>query len=148
MNPRFNVRVYGVFQHPENGILVSDEYIRGQKITKFPGGGLEYGEGTRDCLKREWKEELDQEITVGAHLYTTDFFQLSGFGDGGQILSIYYRVDSSAPFTVKFQKEPFAFDRLEDQAQAFRWIPLATFSEELLTLPIDKVVATLIKSPQ
>lgn len=141
----FNVRVYGIFREEKNGILVSDEYIKGQAITKFPGGGLEYGEGTRDCLKREWKEELDQDIEVGKHLYTTDFFQISGFGDGGQILSIYYEVETSTPFKVTFQKEPFAFDHWEDQAQVFRWIPFSEFSEDSLTLPIDKIVASLIK---
>ena len=46
----FNVRVYGILLWPEQGLLVSDEFIKGQYITKLPGGGLEIGEGTRDCL--------------------------------------------------------------------------------------------------
>ena len=49
----FNVRVYGVLLDDEKRLLVSDEFIRGQYITKLPGGGLEIGEGTRDCLQRE-----------------------------------------------------------------------------------------------
>ena len=53
----FNLRVYGILINEQNQLLVSDEYIRGMKITKFPGGGLEFGEGTRDCLKREFLEE-------------------------------------------------------------------------------------------
>ena len=75
-------------------ILVSDELIRGQYITKFPGGGLEYGEGTRDCLIREFKEEMDLNIEVGNHIYTTDYFQVSAFNPAHQIISI-YRVRSS-----------------------------------------------------
>ena len=55
----FNVRVYGVLLDEEKRLLVSDEFIRGQYITKLPGGGLEIGEGTRDCLQREFKEEKD-----------------------------------------------------------------------------------------
>jgi hypothetical protein len=48
----FTIRVYGLLIH--NGfMLVSDELIRGHRITKFPGGGLEFGEGTKDCLIRE-----------------------------------------------------------------------------------------------
>lgn len=144
MNSSFNVRVYGVVIAENKGILVSDEFIRGGYYTKFPGGGLEYGEGTRDCLIREWREELDQDIEVTDHLYTTDFFQLSAFGDGRQIISIYYKVKPVSPFTVSFRSKAFDFAELVDQAQAFRWVPLADFSEESVTLPIDKIVANLV----
>lgn len=144
MDHSFNVRVYGIFVAPEGNVLVSDEYIRGGFVTKFPGGGLEYGEGTRECLVREWREELDQQIEVKQHIYTTDYFQVSAFGDERQIISIYYHVETVSPFTVSFKKEPFDFDELVDQAQAFRWIPLASFSRESVTLPIDKLVADLI----
>ena len=54
---RFTIRVYGILFDENKRILVSDEFIRGDYFTKFPGGGLEIGEGTRDCLKREFKEE-------------------------------------------------------------------------------------------
>ena len=54
----FNLRVYGILINEQNQLLVSDEYIRGMKITKFPGGGLEFGEGTRDCLKREFDYDM------------------------------------------------------------------------------------------
>lgn len=147
MNHSFNVRVYGVLLSPERGVLVSDEFIRGDCFTKFPGGGLEYGEGTRECLIREWQEELSQDITVTEHLYTTDFFQVSAFGDGRQIISIYYRVEAASPFTVVFRDKPFDFEARVDQAQAFRWVPLSVFSPDSVTLPIDKVVAELIASP-
>lgn len=146
MNHSFNVRVYGILVSAEHGVLVSDEFIRGGYFTKFPGGGLEYGEGTRECLIREWKEELNQDIEVTDHLYTTDFFQVSAFGDGRQIISIYYRVKTVSPFTVSFRDRPFDFEVLVDQAQAFRWIPLAAFSAESVTLPIDKIVAGLISA--
>jgi ADP-ribose pyrophosphatase YjhB (NUDIX family) len=142
----FNIRAYGALINETREVLVSDEYIRGSFITKFPGGGLEYGEGLRDCLKREWKEELDQEIETGQHLYTTDFFQKSAFGDGRQIISVYYEVKTSSPFRVKFKTKPFDFEELMDQAQAFRWIPWNEFSADSVTLPIDKIVAELIKA--
>lgn len=71
----FNVRVYGILINEKKQVLVSDEYIRGQYYTKFCGGGLEFGEGTRDCLKREFLEEMNLNIEVTRHLYTTDFFQ-------------------------------------------------------------------------
>ena len=86
----FNIRVYGIMINEQNQLLVADEYIRGGYYTKFPGGGLEFGEGTRDCLKREFKEEMDLEVEVGDHIYTTDYFQLSAFNPSHQIISIYY----------------------------------------------------------
>jgi ADP-ribose pyrophosphatase YjhB (NUDIX family) len=70
-----SVRVYGVLINDQNEVLVSDEYIRGEYYTKFPGGGLEIGEGTRECLQREFKEEMNLEVAIGDHIYTTDFFQ-------------------------------------------------------------------------
>ena len=86
----FNIRVYGILINEEKKVLVSDEYIRGKYYTKFPGGGLDLGEGTRDCLKREFKEEMDLDVEIGDHIYTTDFFQMSAFNPDDQIISIYY----------------------------------------------------------
>lgn len=146
MHYPFNVRVYGVLQNEQRQILVSDEYIKGGFYTKFPGGGLEYGEGTRDCLIREWQEELSQDIEIIDHLYTTDFFQVSAFGDGRQIISIYYTVRPRSPFAVPFKQKPFDFEQLRDQAEAFRWVDWEQFSDQTLSLPIDRVVARLLKS--
>jgi len=148
----FNLRVYGVFINEKKQILVSDEYIREKYYTKFPGGGMEIGEGTRDCLKREFKEEMDLAIEVGAHLYTTDYYQQSAFNPGQQIISIYYYVQPLEP--IKFPLREKAFDFTEEQLkiykektsiETFRFIDLKDFSEENVTLPIDKIVAGLIK---
>ncbi len=86
----FNVRVYGILLGDSGQILVSDEFIRGNYYTKFPGGGLEFGEGTRDCLKREFKEEINLEVEIGDHIYTADSLQLSAFNPDRRIISIYY----------------------------------------------------------
>jgi ADP-ribose pyrophosphatase YjhB (NUDIX family) len=148
----FNLRVYGVFINEKKQILVSDEYIREKYYTKFPGGGMEIGEGTRECLKREFKEEMDLAIEVGAHLYTTDYYQQSAFNPEQQIISIYYYVQPLEP--IKFPLREKAFDFTEEQLkiykektsiETFRFIDLKDFSEENVTLPIDKIVAGLIK---
>ncbi len=132
-------------------MLVSDELIRGGYYTKFPGGGLEFGEGTRDCLKREFKEEMDLEVDVGDHLYTTDFFQMSAFNPDHQIISIYYWVTALEPIKAPLRQKPFDFDEREmkiyaerKETETFRFIDAAEFNEESVTLPIDKVVARLI----
>ena len=110
----FNDRVYGILLGENKEVLVSDEFIRGGYFTKFPGGGLEFGEGTRDCLKREFKEEMDLEVQVTDHLYTTDFFQLSAFNPEKkqQIIAIYYFVKALEPIRAPLRTKPFDFDEL------------------------------------
>lgn len=149
----FNVRVYGILLGENKQVLVSDEYIRGDYITKFPGGGLEFGEGTRACLKREFKEEMDLDVEVTKHLYTTDFFQMSAFNPEHQIISIYYFVKALEPIRAPLRTKPFDFDARElevyaekKETETFRFIDWATFNEESVTLPIDKVVAALLKA--
>jgi ADP-ribose pyrophosphatase YjhB (NUDIX family) len=147
--PLFNVRVYGILIDPEKGLLVSDEFIRGNYITKLPGGGLEIGEGTRDGLAREFMEEAGIEVHVGDHFYTTDFFQISAFNNKDQIISIYYLVDTADSSVI--QTKAKAFDFLPEQvadkngtAEHLRWIPLSTVSEDAMTLPIDKVAIKML----
>lgn len=148
----FNLRVYGVLINDDRSVLVSDEYIRGQYFTKFPGGGLEFGEGTRDCLKREFMEEMNLKVEVGGHIYTTDYFQLSAFNPAHQIISIYYYVTPLEPIRVPLRERPFDFDEEQlrvyeekKETESFRFIGWPAFSPEALSLPIDKIVAALIK---
>jgi len=148
----FNIRVYGVLINEQKQVLVSDEYIRGSYYTKFPGGGLELGEGTKDCLKREFKEEMDLDVEIGAHLYTTDFYQVSAFNPEHQIISIYYLVKALEDIKVPLRTKEFDFDEQQMEVynktkmtETFRFINWAVFSPEKVTLPIDKIVASLVK---
>jgi len=148
----FNIRVYGILLGDNKKVLVSDEFIRGNYYTKFPGGGLEFGEGTRDCLKREFKEEMDLEVKITDHIYTTDFFQMSAFNPEHQIISIYYFAEALEPIKAPLRSKPFDFDERElkiyeerKETETFRFIDWDIFSEESVTLPIDKVVAQLVK---
>ena len=138
-----NVRVYGILIH-DNKLLVSDEYIKGMKITKLPGGGLEFGEGTNDCLKREFKEELDLDVEIESHFYTTDFFVNSAFSRSNQLISIYYIVKSKQNFKFKISNKPFDFEKLVEGAQSMRWIDISALSENDFTFIIDKRVGELI----
>jgi 8-oxo-dGTP diphosphatase len=147
----FNIRVYGVLINEKKQVLVSDEFIRGQYYTKFPGGGLELGEGTRDCLKREFKEEMNLEVQIEDHIYTTDYFQMSAFNPADQIISIYYFVKALEPITVPLRNKEFDFDeeqmniyKEKNEIETFRFIDWNNFSAESVTLPIDKVVAELL----
>src|SRR5579862_660510 len=149
----FNVRVYGILITEEKKVLVSDEFIRCKYYSKFPGGGLEFGEGTRDCLKREFQEEMNLKVSVTDHLYTTDFFQMSAFNPEHQIISIYYFVEPLEPIRVPLRQKPFDFDQNQmemyaktGETETFRFIEWNQFSGESVTLPIDKIVAEMVKS--
>ncbi|MBA2612468.1 MAG: NUDIX domain-containing protein [Bacteroidetes bacterium] len=142
MVKKFNVRVYGILIQ-NNTVLVSDEYIKGNKITKFPGGGLEFGEGTKDCLIREFKEELDLDIEVQDHFYTTDFFVASAFHTNSQVISIYYLVKAKSKANFKVSLTAHNYDKKEG-AQALRWLDLKQLKESDLTLIIDKRVGELL----
>lgn len=143
----FNVRVYGIMINELRQVLVSDEYIRGGYYTKFPGGGLEFGEGTIQCVIREFQEELQLEVAVIEHIYTTDFFQISAFDNHSQIISIYYLVKPVTAFTAPVLSKPFDFIIPEGvtEMEGARWIDWEAFSAEAVTLPIDKVVADFVK---
>lgn len=146
----FNIRVYGILIENDR-ILLSDEFIRGKYYTKFPGGGLEIGEGTRDCLKREFQEEMGLKVEVGEHLYTTDFYQQSAFNPAHQIISIYYFVKPIEEITFALTREKFDFTEAQmevynkqSEIETFRFVDLSNFSENDVTLPIDKIVAKMV----
>src|ERR1700761_8241445 len=139
----FNVRVYGVLINDANEVLMSDEQEYGMRFTKFPGGGLEYGEGLIDGLKREFVEECNAEVEVISHFYTTDFFVKSAFNDS-QIISVYYKVKNMNELNLSFKKKIFDFDGEGDVLQAFRWLDLKQMKAEDFTFPIDKHVARLL----
>lgn len=148
----FNIRVYGILINEERKVLVSDEFIRGRYYTKFPGGGLELGEGTRDCLVREFKEEMDLAIETASHIYTTDYFQMSAFNPEHQIISIYYFVKPLEQIKAPLRNKEFDFDEGQlkiyaekNEIETFRFIDWDHFSAESVTLPIDKIVAGIIK---
>jgi 8-oxo-dGTP diphosphatase len=140
---KFNVRVYGILFTENGELLLSDEYDFGFPHTKFPGGGLEYGEGTRACLEREFMEECNLRVEVLDHFYTTDFFQKSAFNDT-QILSIYYVVRALEPFSFPVSQKKFDFESEENGQQRLRWVALKDLEIQDLTLPIDQKVAELI----
>jgi 8-oxo-dGTP diphosphatase len=138
MKPNFTIRVYGIFIKDGN-LLLSKEYFSKTDMLKFPGGGLEFGEGTIDCLKREMQEEFGLEITIDRHFYTTDFFVESVFHESTQVMSIYYLmevVSSDIPIGKIFKEE--------NGEQQLLWQPLDGFDSESLTFPIDKKVAKLL----
>lgn len=144
MKKPFNVRVYGLLIHKQK-VLVTDEFLSNMEITKFPGGGLEFGEGTLECIIREFEEELNIPVRVEKHFYTTDFFVKSAFNET-QVISIYYIVSTDKPDEITTSEEAHQYNEKKEGAQIFRWLPLSELSENDFTFVIDKKVATLLKN--
>ena len=140
----FNVRVYGLLINLNEEILLSDEQEFGIQFTKFPGGGLEYGEGLIDGLKREFVEECSLEIEIIKHFYTTDFFVESIFG-GGQLISVYYLVKPMNELAFKLTDNPFDFKGQTEPMQSFRFAAIEELSIDEITFPVDKHVINLLK---
>ncbi|MFA6944599.1 MAG: NUDIX domain-containing protein [Pedobacter sp.] len=141
---KFNVRVYGLLINDQNQILLSDEEEYGFRFSKFPGGGLEYGEGLIEALKREFIEECNVDVEVIEHFYTTDFFIKSAFNES-QVISVYYLVVPTSVLELNFRDNPFEFDQEGDLLQAFRWKNLNGLQVEDVTFPTDQRVVELLK---
>jgi 8-oxo-dGTP diphosphatase len=141
----FTVRIYGLVINDSAQILLSDEYALDQKMTKFPGGGLQFGEGPEDCIKREAIEEFGQEIEIISHFYTTGFFQRALFFDDHQLISIYYRIKFREAIRFKISQKPFDFQEKVNGSQSFRWANISSLKEEELNFPIDRYVLEMLK---
>jgi len=139
----FNVRVYGLLINQQQEVLLTDERIEGYRLTKFPGGGVEFGEGMTEALKREFIEECNTEVEVLSHFYTTDFFVKSAFNDS-QIISIYYLVKPVGDLNFAIKTKSFDFDGEHGNLQSFRWKKLSELKPEDVTFPIDQYVVELL----
>ena len=134
MIDKINIRVYAIYLNEKNELMALDEGYAGEKLIKLPGGGLEFGEGTLECLHREFAEELNLKIEIIEHFYTQEEFLVSKFRKNEQLLTIYYQVNI------------LNFDDLEilDQSiEKVKWISL--HEENPLQLPIDKIVFQKLK---
>jgi 8-oxo-dGTP diphosphatase len=132
----FNVRVYAILINSKRELLVSDEFHYNTNMRKFPGGGLQFGEGIVDCLHRELKEELDVEVSNIKHFHTTEVFSQSAFNPNHQVIGVYYLVEPPESILDKYPVN--ASMPTSDDAEIFKWISIDLLTENDFTFPVDK----------
>ena len=135
MIDKINVRVYAAAVKDKKVLVLFEEYA-GEYLMKLPGGGLEFGEGVLDCLRREFDEELNTKINVIEHLYTQEEFLVSRFRANEQLLTLYYVVE------IVDETEFLIMDPCIEKAE---WISLET-EENPFTLPVDQIVFEILKN--
>ena len=134
MIDKINIRVYAIYLNENNELMALDEGYAGEKLVKLPGGGLEFGEGTLECLHREFAEELNLKIEIVDHFYTQEDFLVSKFRKNEQLLTIYYQVNILNLDELEI---------LDESIEKVKWISL--HEENPLPLPIDKIVFQKLK---
>ncbi|MDC1186224.1 NUDIX domain-containing protein [Crocinitomicaceae bacterium] len=142
---KFNLRAYGILINDKNEVLLSSELRYGKSMIKFPGGGLEFGEGLVDCLKREFQEECGVDVEVGELFYVNDFVQVSAFHSDQQLISFYYKV--SFPNPEILETVSLDYEHKTD-GEKLVWRKLGELSQEDMTFPIDKIVAEKLNKLQ
>jgi hypothetical protein len=78
---------------------------------------------------------------------------MSAFNPEHQIISIYYFAHALEEIKAPLRNKPFDFDEREltmyaetGETETFRFIDWRDFSSEAVSLPIDKVVANMIRN--
>lgn len=131
---RFNLRIYALIVNERNEVLICDEVHRKIPMTKFPGGGMEWGESPLECLRRELNEEMAVDVTHAKLFYLTDFFQTSYLNPHDQVVAIYYTCEiKGIPKQIEANVE-------------FYWYPISDLQEEQFTFSMDKMVCSLLKT--
>lgn len=138
---KFNLRVYGLLVNQKSEVLLSDEYRFGTFFTKFPGGGIEFGEGILDALKRELIEELDFTFDEAIPIYFNDFYQESAFQKEEQLVAFYYLISCKKETKLGTSYSIPFYEEGEKQ----RWVSLNSINEEDLSFPIDKIALKKLK---
>lgn len=124
----FRIGVYGLLLMNEK-ILLAKENIKGMQVVKFPGGGLQFGEGILDALKREFKEELNVEIDILQNIYINEFYVQSAIDPDYQVITLYYLVQTNQPLP----ENSFFIHDIQ-----FVWKSVYDMDENFFTFETDK----------
>jgi ADP-ribose pyrophosphatase YjhB (NUDIX family) len=140
----FNVRVYAILYNNVGEILIADEFHYNQSMRKFPGGGLQFGEGIRDCVIRELKEELNVEVNELELFYTSEEFIQSVFNKDHQVIGIYYL--AKAPNELLNNYNGSYMQPTKNGDEIFKWIAINNLEINDFTFPADQAAFKMLKN--
>jgi ADP-ribose pyrophosphatase YjhB (NUDIX family) len=135
LTPLFNIRVYALVVK-NNRLLISEEQHGGFFLRKFPGGGLQFGEGVLQALHRELKEELDADVESASLLCVTEDFVVSFLNDKQQVIGVHYLVDLKQDYSDEFLNNNHL--ELENGHIQFKWVLIDSLTAEDFTSSVDK----------
>ncbi|MAZ96347.1 MAG: hypothetical protein CMP53_02355 [Flavobacteriales bacterium] len=129
----FNARCYAIIKSQNNRVLVMKERWHGVDLQKFPGGGLELGEGLLECISREIEEEFRYSQTLEyVHCFTpTDCFS-SRFKPREQLLLNYFTNTEAA------QEDQWELIANDENLLGIQWLELTKENAYWFTLDSDK----------
>ena len=136
---KFNARCYALIRSNKNRVLVMMERWQGVGLNKFPGEGLELGEGLLECIYREIDEEfLESERLNYKHLYTPTHCFASRFKPTEQLLLNYFASEELANeelwTLIPGDENLLGMKWLELKAENASWFTLESDREAFLTL--------------
>ena len=129
------VRVYGFLEDAQGRVLVSAERFRGKPLVKYPGGGVEWGEGIREALVREFQEELHLDIEVGELVFFNEFPVISACDPEVQVFSFFYRVSALGPLSFATHSRVEVPDKDGERAV---WVSKAELANVPFSFPIEQ----------
>lgn len=132
--------VLGIFKN--NGAILVAEGLDSAKNETFYrplGGGIEFGETSKDALKREMREELGTEITNLKYITTAENIFVYNNQPGHEFVVIY-----EAEFVDPSLYKPGEIEVREGENKLKAlWIPLDKFKNRELILYPEKLVGYL-----
>lgn len=133
----FSIRVYGLFVHDEK-LLITEEKWFDTRMIKLPGGGLEYGESPEECLRREFMEECNINLSKIELLYIPKKFIPAIFYKNTQVIPLYYKVESNEIAKIKISKNWHTEEEMGNNEIFFHWIAIKDIQAEIFTFPGDR----------
>jgi 8-oxo-dGTP pyrophosphatase MutT (NUDIX family) len=124
-------------------VFEGHDFVKGETFYRPLGGGIEFGEHSRDAVAREVREEIGQDVVNLRHLGAVEnIFTCNGKG-GHEIVMVY-----EGEFADPGMYECKPLDAVEDNGERFKalWMPLQHFRDGLSPLYPDGLLELLAAS--
>ncbi|MEA5519754.1 NUDIX hydrolase [Limnoraphis robusta Tam1] len=131
MGKKIRVLALGLIQD-QNRLFLSQGYdpIKQETFYRALGGGVEFGEQSRDALQREFLEEIQAALTNIQYLGCLESLFVYKDKPGHEIIQL-YKCDFADPKFYQIEQLTFKEGKRENIAL---WVPLSGFLSGELTL--------------